>query len=160
MTERCCSISAHPWLILHHSLATLTHFLFLVFPQSSQPQDLCIGYLLRFFSLPYGGLVTQLCLTLCNPADCSPPARLPCPWDSPGNTGVTCHFFLQGNFPTQQSNPSLLYCRQSPASQIFYPLGHQASFFSLFTYLIHFSPRANHHPISPSTLHFRLRPLC
>ena len=34
------------------------------------------------------------------------PARLLCPWDSPGkNTGVVCHFLLQGIFPTQGSNP-------------------------------------------------------
>ena len=37
----------------------------------------------------------QLCPTLCNPIDGSPP-RLPHPWDSPGkNTGVGCHFLLQ-----------------------------------------------------------------
>ena len=36
------------------------------------------------------------------------PTRLPRPWDSPGkNTGVGCHFLLQGIFPTQGSNPSL-----------------------------------------------------
>ena len=34
-------------------------------------------------------------------------------WDSPGkNTGVGCHFLLQGIFPTQGSNPGLLHCRQ------------------------------------------------
>ena len=33
-----------------------------------------------------------------------------CPWDFPGkNTGVGCHFFLQGIFPDQGSNPSLLH---------------------------------------------------
>ena len=33
------------------------------------------------------------------------PARLLCPWDSPGkNTGDSCHFFLQGIFLTQRSN--------------------------------------------------------
>ena len=39
------------------------------------------------------------------------PARLPCPWDSPGkNTGVACHFLFQvGIFPTQGSNPGLLH---------------------------------------------------
>ena len=38
-----------------------------------------------------------------------PPTRLLCPWNSPGNnTGVGCHFLLQGIFPTQGSNPSLL----------------------------------------------------
>ena len=31
------------------------------------------------------------------------PARLLCPWDSPGkNTGVGCHVLLQGNFPTHK----------------------------------------------------------
>ena len=37
-----------------------------------------------------------------------------CPWDFPGkNTGVGCHFLLQGIFPTQGSNPGLPYCRQT-----------------------------------------------
>ena len=37
------------------------------------------------------------------------PARLLCPWDSPGkNTGVGCHFFLQGVFLTQGWNLRLL----------------------------------------------------
>ena len=37
-------------------------------------------------------------------------ARLLCPWDFLGNnTGVSCHFLLQGIFPTQGSNPSLLH---------------------------------------------------
>ena len=41
-------------------------------------------------------------------------ARLLCPWDSPGkNTGVSCHFLLQGNLSTQGSNSGLLHCRQS-----------------------------------------------
>ena len=36
-----------------------------------------------------------------------------CPWDSPGkNTGVGCHFLLQGIFPTQGSKPGLPHCRQ------------------------------------------------
>ena len=55
------------------------------------------------------------------------PARLLCPWDSPGkNTGVGCRVFLQGIFPTQGSNPGLPHCRQ-----ILYQLGHQGS--SLFS---------------------------
>ena len=49
------------------------------------------------------------------------PARFPCPWNPPGkNTGVGCHFFLQGMFLTQGSNPGLLHCRQ-----ILYCLSHQ-----------------------------------
>ena len=40
------------------------------------------------------------------------PIRPLCPWDSPGkNTGVGCHFLLQGTFPTQGSNPWLLLCQ-------------------------------------------------
>ena len=44
-------------------------------------------------------------------------------WDSPGkNTGVNCHFLLQGIFPTQGLNLGLLHCRQT-----LYPLSHQGS---------------------------------
>ena len=40
------------------------------------------------------------------------PARLLCPWNSPGkNTGVGCHFLLQGIYLTKGLNPSLLHCR-------------------------------------------------
>ena len=41
------------------------------------------------------------------------PARLLCPWDSPGkNARVGCHFLLQEIYPTQGSNPCLLHCWQ------------------------------------------------
>ena len=50
----------------------------------------------------------QLCLTLCNPMDCSPPGSS-VHGDSPGkNIGVGCHALLQGIFPIQGSNPHLL----------------------------------------------------
>ena len=56
-------------------------------------------------------LVAQLCLTLCNPMDCSPPGSS-VHGDSPGkNNGVGCHVLLQGIFPTQVLNPGLLHCR-------------------------------------------------
>ena len=42
------------------------------------------------------------------------PTTLLHPWDSPGRSiGVGCHFLLQRFFPTQGSNPGLLYCRQT-----------------------------------------------
>ena len=48
------------------------------------------------------------CVQLCYPMDytaCQPP----CPWNFPGkNTGVVCHFLLQGIFLTQESNLHLL----------------------------------------------------
>ena len=51
------------------------------------------------------------------------PIRFLHPWDSPGkNTGVGCHFLLQGIFQTQGSNPGLLHRRQT-----LYPLSHQGS---------------------------------
>ena len=51
------------------------------------------------------------------------PAMLLCPWNSLGkNTGVDCHFLLQGIFPTQGLNPGLLHGRL-----ILYHLSHQGS---------------------------------
>ena len=44
---------------------------------------------------------SQLCLTLCDPADCSPPGSSVL-GASPGkNTGVGCYALLQGIFLTQ-----------------------------------------------------------
>ena len=51
----------------------------------------------------------QLCTTLCDPVDCSPPGSS-VHGDSPGkSTGVGCHALLQGIFPTQGSNLHLLH---------------------------------------------------
>ena len=55
-------------------------------------------------------LATKLCPTLLRPRVLQP-ARFPCPWDFPDNTGIGCHFLLQGIFPTQGLNPSLLHHR-------------------------------------------------
>ena len=53
-------------------------------------------------------LVTKLCSILVWPLRLLP-ARFLCPWDFPGkNTGVCCHFLLQGIFLTQGLNPRLL----------------------------------------------------
>ena len=64
----------------------------------------------------------QLCSTVCDPVDCSPPDSS-VHGDSPGkNTGMGCHALLQGIFPTQGSNPGLTHCKQ-----ILYHLSHQGS---------------------------------
>ena len=67
-------------------------------------------------------LVAQSCLILCDPMDCSPPGSS-IHGDSPGrNTGVCCHAFLQGIFPTKGSNPGLPHCKR-----VLYHLSHQGS---------------------------------
>ena len=49
-----------------------------------------------------------LCLTLWDSMDCSLPTRLLCPCDFPGeNTGVGCHFLLQGNLSDPRSKAVL-----------------------------------------------------
>ena len=59
--------------------------------------------------------VSQSCLTLCDPIDCSPPGSSVHGIFPGMNTGVGCHFLLQGIFPTQgifltqRSNPHLLH---------------------------------------------------
>ena len=71
------------------------------------PTDMGLGNFIRdvpswFFCLIdfffFGGKIcvhAQLCLTLCDPIDCSPPGFF-CPWDFPGkNAEVDCHFPLQ-----------------------------------------------------------------
>ena len=57
-------------------------------------------------------LVAQSCLTLYDPMDSSPPGSF-VHGDSPGkNTGVGCHFLLQGIFPNPGIEPVSL---MSPA---------------------------------------------
>ena len=76
-------------------------------------------------------LVTQLCLTLCEPMDCGLPGF--CPWDSPGkNTGVGSHPFSRGFILTQGSNPSLL-----PWREVLYHLSNQGSLLVLAKAFIH-----------------------
>ena len=71
-------------------------------------------------------LVTQSCLTLCDPMDCIPP-DFSVHGDCPGeNNGVGCHALLQGIFPTQGLIPGLMHCRQ-----ILYHLSHQGSLWIL-----------------------------
>ena len=64
----------------------------------------------------------KLCPTLGDPRGLQP-ARLLCPSDFPGkDTGMVCHFPLQGIFPTQRFNPCL---RSWPTDSL--PLSHRGS---------------------------------
>ena len=82
-----------------------------------------VFYILYHFLVNmYMCLVAQLCPTLCDPMDCSPPGSS-VRGDSPGkNIGVGCLALLQGIFPTQGLNAGLLHCRW-----ILYHLSHQGS---------------------------------
>ena len=67
-------------------------------------------------------LVSQSCPNSLTPHGLQP-ARLLCPWNSPGkNTEAGSHFLLQGIFLIQGLNPGLLHCRQ-----ILYHLSHQGN---------------------------------
>ena len=53
----------------------------------------------------------QSCSTLCDSMTVAHQDPLSMGFFSGKNTGVGCHFFLQGIFPTQGSNSGLLHCR-------------------------------------------------
>ena len=73
-----------------------------------------------------GCLIAKLCLTLVSPwtVTCQGPLSM---GFSGKNTGVGCHFLLQGIFPTQELNLGLLHC-----GQILYQLSLKESLFFFF----------------------------
>ena len=78
------------------------------------------------------GFVCQLVVLSCSDVSDSlqphglQPARLLCPWDFPGkNTGMDCHFILQGIFPTQGSNSRLFHLLHWQVDSL--PLSHLES---------------------------------
>ena len=74
-------------------------------------------------------VITKLCLTLLQPHVLQP-TRLLCLWDFQGkNTGVGCHFFLQGIFPTQGSSLCLLHFQA--CSLLMSPQGSPQNIYSL-----------------------------
>ena len=68
-----------------------------------------------------GGLITESCSTLATAWTVAHQAPLSMGF-SGKNTGGGCHFLLQGIFPTRDSNPSFLNCRQ-----ILYRLSYEGS---------------------------------
>ena len=78
----------------------------------------------NLFKVKSESVRAQLCPTLCDPMDYSPPVTS-VHGDSPGkNTAVGYYALLQRIEPTQGSNLGLLHCRQ-----ILYHLSHQESQF-------------------------------
>ena len=93
----------------------------------------------------YASSFAQLCPTILWPHGLQP-SRLLCPCDSAGkNTGVDCHFLLQGIFPTQRQNPHLLSLLHWQAGSS--PLSHLGSpllFYMKLIWILH-----DKHWISP-----------
>ena len=92
-------------------------FIYLLFNILFYLMLLCVYYT----SIEIKVLVAQLCPTLCDPMDCSLSGSSV--HDSPDkNTVVSSHSLLPGLFLTQESNPSLLHCKQ-----ILHDLSHQVN---------------------------------
>ena len=64
------------------------------------------------FIVSWPCMYVQLCLTLYDPMDCSPPDSSVHGNSPSENTGVGCHSLLQGIFLTQGLNLGLLHCGQ------------------------------------------------
>ena len=113
-------------IILHHNIQFMMIFKKHYFHYSFLPLQLLSSPVDSFMSFHFINLcdslkrmksgkkvsVAQLCLTLCDPMDCSPPGSS-VHGDSLGkNTRVGCHALLQGIFTIQGLNPGLPHCRQ------------------------------------------------
>ena len=92
-------------------------------------------------------LAAQSCPTLCDPTGCNPTGSS-VHGDSLGkNTGVGCHFLLQGIFPTQGSNlhlsPALAvkFFTTSATWEAHLPQGNKNSPYAPSLYFLLFSPR-------------------
>ena len=104
-------------------------FFFQIVKISWPARSLLAEWIIKFLQFCHSELVTktpvweaaQLQMCMCSqscPTSLQPrelwPSRLLCPWNFPGkNTGVGCLFLLQAIFPTQGSNPRLLWLLNS-----------------------------------------------
>ena len=114
-----CRRVGHDWVTKHVSAGYICYFVHYPFDlRKIWPQVFENRFRVAFGV--YACLATHLCLTICDPMNCSPLGSS-VHEDSPGkNTGVGCHSLLQGIFLTQGSNPDLPRCRR-----ILNCLGHQ-----------------------------------
>ena len=95
-------------------------------------------------------LVTNSCLTLASPWTVAHGQRLLCPWHFSGkNTGVGCHFLLQGIFLTQELNPCLL-CWQADSLPLSFQVNSKGT--QPYIYMYPFSPKL----LSPPGCHITL----
>ena len=69
-------------------------------------QELAHFILMGTLGITLSCMPVQSCPTLCDLMDCSPPGSS-VHGICQARTGIRCHFFVQGSFPTQGSNPRL-----------------------------------------------------
>ena len=105
--NHCCQLSGEGRIIAHVTASSFS-------VHGSPPFPSALGSCLSF-GMKWGeALVTQLCLTLCNP--------MVCLWNFPGkNTRVGCHIPFPGDLPDSGIKPG------SPALQADYHLSYQGS---------------------------------
>ena len=101
MRQHKFSFNASPWIPLFHLIWLFPHLQHHCPPSIFYPH--C--HLSVWFCFVYVEIVKVVSNSL-------QPHGLYSPWNSPGqNTGVDSPSLLQGNFPTQGSDPGLLNCR-------------------------------------------------
>ena len=104
------------------SRQSLTHF--------HNAQEVTYTQMCVYVDYTHAHIHAQSCPALCDPMDCSQPGFSP--QNFPGkNTGVGCHFLLQGIFPTQGSNLSLLHLLHWQADPL--PMSYQGSLIYTYT---------------------------
>ena len=86
------------------------------------PPNLSKKIFIYLYMCLYVCSVAQLCPTLCDLRDCSLPSSSVWGIFTSKNTGVGCHFLLQGIFPTHGLNPCLLLVLHWQADSL--PLSH------------------------------------
>ena len=65
------------------------------------------------YSFKITAMILSMCVSCSVVSDSLQPTSLLCPWNSTGkNTGMSCHFLLQGIFPTQGLMWPNPHCRQ------------------------------------------------
>ena len=117
-------------LLSSFSTTTLVHVTMISFPRLAAVFNLLpasIFYTGTRVVIFFLGKVLAAQLCLCKVDSLQPPglqpARLLCPWNSPGKSiGVGSQSVLQGIFPTKGSNLGLLHCKRT-----LYSLSHQGN---------------------------------
>ena len=96
--------------VKQHKVSAWPHFIFQSLPSHSISITVSCIVIFIVITTIWWWFIHKSCPTCMTPWTVA--CQAPLSMGSPGkNTGVGFHFLLQGIFPTQESNPGLLYCR-------------------------------------------------